>query len=89
MFLRKILILLLFFFQKDFDIFFVLFFGIFSCVFDNRNLSFLKDDKGKIKREIEELFLKLIIMSMDDMDKQNEMKKIKPIKNTWYHWLIK
>ena len=29
-------------------------------------------------------------MSIDDIDKfeQNEMKKIRPIKNTWYDWLI-
>ena len=29
-------------------------------------------------------------MSIDDMDKfeQREMKKIRPIKNTWYDWFI-
>ena len=29
-------------------------------------------------------------MSIDDMDKfeQKEMKKISPIKNTWYDWLF-
>ena len=29
-------------------------------------------------------------MSIDDMDRceQNEMKKKRPIKNTWYDWLI-
>ena len=29
-------------------------------------------------------------MSIDDMDKfeEKEMKKIRPIKNTWYDWLI-
>ena len=44
----------------------------------------------RIKREIEELFLKLIILAIDDMDKfeQKKMKKKRPIKNTWYDWLI-
>ena len=42
----------------------------------------LKDRQEKIKREVEELFFKLIIMSKDDMDKseEQEMKNIKPIK---------
>ena len=50
----------------------------------------LKDREIKIKSEIEELFFKLIIVSIDDMDKfeQKEVKKIKPIKNTWYDWSI-
>ena len=50
----------------------------------------LKDREVKIKRELEELFLKPINESIDDMDKfeQKEMKKIKPVKNTWYDWLI-
>ena len=50
----------------------------------------LKDREVKIKREIEELFFKPIIVSIDDMNKfeQKEMKKIKPIKITWYDWLI-
>ena len=50
----------------------------------------LKDRGVKIKREIENLFLKLIIMSIDDMEKfeQKEMKKIRPIKNIRYDWLI-
>ena len=50
----------------------------------------LKDREVKIKREIEELFFKPIIVSIDDMDKfeQKEMKKIKTIKNTWYYWFI-
>ena len=45
-----------------------------------------KEREVKTKRGIEELFLKLIIVSIDDMDKfeQKEMKKIRPIKNTWY-----
>ena len=45
-----------------------------------------KDKEVKIKREIENLFFKPIILSVDDMDKfeLNEMKKKRPIKNTWY-----
>ena len=44
----------------------------------------LKDREVKIKREIEELFFKFIIVSVDDMDRfeKKEMKKIRPIKNT-------
>ena len=44
----------------------------------------LKDRELTIKREIEELFFKPIIVSIDDMDsfEQNEIKKIRPIKNT-------
>ena len=51
----------------------------------------LNDREVKIKREIEELFFKPIIVSIDDMDKfeQNEMKKIRPVKNTWYDFLIR
>ena len=50
----------------------------------------LKVREVKIKREIKELFLKPIIMSSDDMDKfeQKEMKKIRPVKNILYDWLI-
>ena len=50
----------------------------------------LKDIEVKIKGEIEELFFKPIIVSIDDMDKfeQKEMKKKRPVKNTWYDWLI-
>ena len=50
----------------------------------------LKDRVIKFKREIKELFFKLVILSIDDMDKfgQKEMKKIRSIKNTWYDWLI-
>ena len=49
-----------------------------------------EDKDVRIKREIEELFLKLIILTIDDMDKfeQKEIKKKRPIKNTWYDWLI-
>ena len=50
----------------------------------------LKDREVKVKREILELFSKPIIVSTDEMDKfeQQEMKKIRPIKNTWNNWLI-
>ena len=50
----------------------------------------LKDREIKIRREIEEIFFKQIIVSIDDMNKleQKEMKKIRPIKNTLYDWLI-
>ena len=41
----------------------------------------MKDREEKIKREIEELFHKMIAMSKDDMDKfeGQEMKKIRQI----------
>ena len=44
----------------------------------------IKRQRSKIKREVEELFFELIILSIDDMDKfeQKEMKKIRLIKNT-------
>ena len=43
----------------------------------------LKDREVKIKREIEELFFKLIIVSVDDMDRfEKKEMKIRPIKNT-------
>ena len=50
----------------------------------------LKDGEVKTKREIEELSFKAIILSIDDMDtlEEKEMKKIRPIKNTWYEWLV-
>ena len=47
----------------------------------------LKDREIKIKREIEELFFKPTIDDMDRFEKI-EMKKIRPIKNTWYDRLI-
>ena len=45
----------------------------------------LKDIKVKIKREIELLF-KPIIVIIDDIDRfeKKEIKKIRPIKQTWY-----
>ena len=46
----------------------------------------LKDREVKISRDIEELYFKPIIVSIDNMDKfeQEEMKKIGPIRNSWY-----
>ena len=46
----------------------------------------LKDREAKIKKEIEELVLKPIIVSIDDMDKfeEKQMKKKRPIKTTWH-----
>ena len=46
----------------------------------------LKDREIKIKREMEELFFKPIMVLIDDIDKfeRKEMKKIRPIKNNWY-----
>ena len=43
----------------------------------------------KIRREIDELLLKPIIVPIDDLDKfeEKEIKKEKPTKNTWYDWL--
>ena len=51
----------------------------------------LNDTKAKIKKEIEKLFNKPIIVSKDDMDKfeEHEMKKIRPILRNWFDWLIK
>ena len=46
----------------------------------------LKGTEVKIKRKIEELFFKSIIAPIDDLKKfqVKEMKKIRPIKKTWY-----
>ena len=48
-------------------------------------------EKKKKKRETEEPFYKLIIVSKDDMDKfdEQEMKEIRPIKRNWFDELIK
>ena len=45
----------------------------------------LKEREVKTKREIEELFFKPLSVSEDDMDKfeQKEMKKKRPVKDTW------
>ena len=50
----------------------------------------LKEMEVKIKREIEELYFKPIIVSIDDVNKfeEKEMKNLGPIKNTWCNWLI-
>ena len=51
----------------------------------------MKDREIKTKRELDELLFKPIIVSIDDMDrfgKKKEMKKIRPIKNIWYDWLV-
>ena len=50
----------------------------------------LKNRELIIKRQIEELLFKQIILSINVMDKfeQKEMKKIMPIRNTCYDWLI-
>ena len=44
----------------------------------------LKDREIKTKKEMEELFIKPIIASIEDVDRfeEEEMKKIRPIKNT-------
>ena len=46
----------------------------------------LNDGEVKIKRETEEVFLKLIVLSIDDMDKfeRKNVRKIRLFKNTWY-----
>ena len=51
----------------------------------------LKNREVKIKRETEEIFLKLIMVSIDYMDKfeQKEMKEIRSINYTWYDCLMK
>ena len=52
-------------------------------------LKFIELKDRKIKREIEELFLKPIIVFIEDMDsfEIKEMKNTKLIKNTWDDWL--
>ena len=46
----------------------------------------LKDREIEIKKEIEELLIKLIIVSIVAVDRfeKKKMKNIRPIKNTWY-----
>ena len=50
----------------------------------------LKDRVIKIKKEMDELFIKPNFASIEVMDRfeEEEMKKLRPIKNTWYDWLI-
>ena len=51
----------------------------------------LKDRKDKIKKEIEKLFNKSIIVSKNDIDKfeEQEMKKIRPMIKNCFDQLIK
>ena len=60
-----------------------------NSLLEKKNIE-LKDREIKIKRKIEEPFCKPNINSIDGMDKSEEieMKKIRPIKNTWNDWLI-
>ena len=45
----------------------------------------LKDREIEIKKEIEELLIKPIIVSIVAVDRfEKKMKNIRPIKNTWY-----
>ena len=48
----------------------------------------LNDREVKIKRRIEELFFKPIIVSIRSFFEQKERKKIRPIRSTWYDWLF-
>ena len=50
----------------------------------------LKDREIKIKKQIEKLFSKEIIVFIDDIDRfeKGEMKKIRPTKNICHDWLI-
>ena len=50
----------------------------------------LKDREIKIKKQIEKLFSKEIIVFIDDIDRfeKEEMKKIRPTKNICHDWLI-
>ena len=50
----------------------------------------LKDKEVKIKRKIEELFFlsQLFYLKMIWISLKNKMKKLRPIKNTAYDWLI-
>ena len=50
----------------------------------------LKDREAKIKREIGKFFFIPNNITIDDIDrfKKIEKKKITPIKDAWYDWLI-
>ena len=50
----------------------------------------LKDREVKVKRGIDELFYKPIMVSIDDKDnfEKNQMSRIRPTKNIWYDCLI-
>ena len=50
----------------------------------------LKDREVKIKREVDKLFFKPIVVSTNDINKfeQKWINEISPFKNDWYDWLI-
>ena len=88
---RKIFISVSSLFLSFFFFFFRKILVSLTCFFLKLFFVFLKDRDEKIKREIEELFLKLIMVSKNDMEKfeEQEMKKIRPIKRNWFDRLIK
>ena len=51
----------------------------------------LQDRAEKNRRKIKELFYKSVIVLQDDTDRfeEQEIKKIKPIRKTWFDQLIK
>ena len=51
----------------------------------------LQDRAEKNRRKIKELFYKSVIVLKDDTDRfeEQEIKKIKPIRKTWFDQLIK
>ena len=51
----------------------------------------LQDRAEKNRRKIKELFYKSVVVLKDDTDRfeEQEIKKIKPIRKTWFHQLIK
>ena len=51
----------------------------------------LQDRAEKNRRKIKELFYKSVIVLKDDTDsfEEQEIKKIKPIRKTWFDQLIK
>ena len=51
----------------------------------------LQDRVEKNRRKIKELFYKSVIVLKDDTDRfeEQEIKKIKPIRKTWFDQLIK
>ena len=48
----------------------------------------LKEREIKIKREIEQLKIKLIFIEDINRFEKKEMKKARPVKNTWFEYLI-
>ena len=49
-----------------------------------------KDREKEILKEVEELSIKPIIFSIEHMDRfeGEEIKKVRPVNNNWYDWLI-